>query len=208
MRVAIIGAGGVGAYYGGLLARAGTAVHLFARVGCHDAWARAAAGTGVALATLALGDRSSVLPPATITVKTGSLLLLRVSLGLLMLIWGVDKLVNVQHGLEVSQYFYLGAFNSAALLRAFGVVQMALGVLIVLGLARRVAYPLLLAVTGVTLLGVWKSVVDPWGWYLEGSNVLFYPSLIVFAASLVLWSFRDDDRLVAGPRAATRPAGR
>ena len=34
MRVAIIGAGGVGAYYGGLLARAGTAVHLFAR-GAH-----------------------------------------------------------------------------------------------------------------------------------------------------------------------------
>lgn len=34
MRVAIIGAGGVGAYFGGLLARAGTEVHLFAR-GAH-----------------------------------------------------------------------------------------------------------------------------------------------------------------------------
>jgi 2-dehydropantoate 2-reductase len=34
VRVAIIGAGGVGAYYGGLLARAGTPVHLFAR-GAH-----------------------------------------------------------------------------------------------------------------------------------------------------------------------------
>lgn len=34
MRVAIVGAGGVGAYYGGLLARAGTTVHLFAR-GAH-----------------------------------------------------------------------------------------------------------------------------------------------------------------------------
>ena len=141
-------------------------------------------------------------------MKTNSLLLLRLSLGLLMLIWGVDKLVNVKHGLEVSKYFYLGAFDSAVLLQAFGVVQMALGVLILLGVGRRVAYPLLLAVTGVTLLGVWRSVVDPWGWYLEGANVLFYPSLIIFAASLVLWSFQDDDRLVIGRRAVPRPAGR
>jgi uncharacterized membrane protein YphA (DoxX/SURF4 family) len=129
-------------------------------------------------------------------MKTRSLLLLRVSLGLLMLIWGVDKLVNVKHGLEVSRYFYLGAFNSAVLLQAFGVAQMALGALILLGVARRFAYPALLAVTAVTLLGVWRSVVDPWGWYLEGANVLFYPSLIIFAASLVLWAFMDDDRLV------------
>jgi hypothetical protein len=43
-------------------------------------------------------------------------------------------------------------------------------------------------------------VVDPWGWYLEGANVLFYPSLIIFAASLVLWAFMDDDRLVVARR--------
>lgn len=135
-------------------------------------------------------------------MKATSLLLLRVSLGLLMLIWGVDKLANVQHGLEVSQYFYFGAFNSASLLQGFGAVQMALGVLILLGLFRRIAYPVLLAITGVTLLGVWKSIVDPWGWYLRGANVLFYPSFIIFAASLVLWAFREEDRLVVGRHGA------
>ena len=135
-------------------------------------------------------------------MKPRSLLLLRVSLGLLMLIWGVDKLANVRHGLAVSERFYLGAFSSAALLRAFGVVQIALGALVVLGVARRYAYPLLLAVTGATLLGVWKSVVDPWGWYLQGANVLFYPSLIIFAGSLVLWAFRDEDHLALDRRRA------
>ena len=142
--------------------------------------------------------------PHLTPMKPWSLLLARLSLGLLMLIWGVDKLVNVKHGLTVSEHFYLGAFTSAALLQAFGVAQMALGVLILLGVARRFAYPALLAVTGATLLGVWKSVVDPWGWYLEGANVLFYPSLIIFAASLVLWAFRDEDRLVVRRRARTR----
>jgi hypothetical protein len=119
-----------------------------------------------------------------------------------MLIWGVDKLVNVKHGLTVSEHFYLGAFSNAVLLRAFGVAQMAL---ILLGVARRVLYPALLAITGATLLGVWRSVVDPWGWWLEGGNVLFYPSLIIFAGSLVLWAFADEDRLVVGRRATRRP---
>jgi uncharacterized membrane protein YphA (DoxX/SURF4 family) len=137
-------------------------------------------------------------------MRTRSLLLLRVSLGLLMLIWGVDKLVNVKHGLAVSERFYLGAFTSAALLQAFGVAQMALGLLIVLGVARRVAYPALLAITAATLLGVWRSVVDPWGWWLEGANVLFYPSLIIFGASLVLWAFRDEDRLALDTRRGRR----
>ena len=141
-------------------------------------------------------------------MKAGSLLLLRASLGLLMLIWGVDKLVNVKHGLTVSEHFYLGAFSSAALLKAFGVAQIALGVLIVLGVGRRVAYPALLAITGATLLGVWRSVVDPWGWWLEGANVLFYPSLIIFAGSLVLWAFRDEDQLVVGRRPVSRPTER
>ena len=135
-------------------------------------------------------------------MKPRSLLLLRASLGLLMLLWGVDKLVNVEHGLAVSERFYLGAFSSAALLKAFGAAQIALGALVVVGAARRYAYPVLLAVTGATLLGVWRSVVDPWGWYLTGANVLFYPSLIIFAGSLVLWAFRDEDRLALDHRRA------
>ncbi|MDP9349448.1 MAG: DoxX family protein [Gemmatimonadota bacterium] len=128
-------------------------------------------------------------------MKEKSLLFLRVSLGLLLVIWGLDKLVNVKHGLEVSEAFYFGAFSLPALLQAFGVVQIVAGLLVVLGLARRFVYPFLLAVAGVTALGVWKSIVDPWGWMLEGTTVLFYPSLIILAGSLVLWAFREEDTL-------------
>jgi uncharacterized membrane protein YphA (DoxX/SURF4 family) len=110
-----------------------------------------------------------------------------------MLIWGIDKLVNVEHGLEVSKHFYLDLFSSTTLLQAFGVLQIILGLAVMLGWLRRFAYPLLLLITGATLFGVWRSVVDPWGWYLEGGNVLFYPSLIIFAAAWVLYCFRDED---------------
>lgn len=126
-------------------------------------------------------------------MKAKTLLFLRISLGLLMVIWGIDKLVNVEHGMGVSEALYFGAFSVPALLQGFGVVQIAAGLLICLGLARRLAYPFLIAITGITALGVWKSIVDPWGWVLEGSNVLFYPSLIILAGSLVLWAFRAED---------------
>lgn len=128
-------------------------------------------------------------------MKPASLLLLRVSLGLLMLLWGADKLVNVQHGLQVSEFFYFGLFGSASLLKAFGVLQIVLGLLIVLGAARRIVYPALVVVTATTLVGVWRSIVDPWGWYLEGANVLFFPSLIIFAAALALAAHRAEDTL-------------
>ena len=106
-------------------------------------------------------------------MRSKSLLLLRVSLGLFLVIWGVDKLANVKHGLEVSDSFFFGAFSHRLLLRGYGVAEIAVGALIVLGVARRLTYPVLLAITGITLLGVWKSVLDPWGWWLEGTTVLF-----------------------------------
>ena len=133
--------------------------------------------------------------------KVYALLFLRVSLGLLMVVWGADKLANPAHGLAVAERFYLGVGASAALMPALGVAQIALGALVIAGALRRVAYPVLLAVTGITLLGVWRSVLDPWGWALEGTNALFFPSLIVFAGALVLQAFRAEDRLVLARRA-------
>jgi uncharacterized membrane protein YphA (DoxX/SURF4 family) len=121
------------------------------------------------------------------------LLLLRVSMGGLMVFWGIDKLANVEHSVRVAETFYLGLGTNAAFLGIFGVAQIALGALIVLGLLRRYAYPALTLICLSTALGVWKSIIDPWGWYLEGTNVLFYPSIIILAAALVLWGMLDQD---------------
>ncbi|HYW06995.1 MAG TPA: hypothetical protein VE913_08570 [Longimicrobium sp.] len=133
-------------------------------------------------------------------MKAGTLLFLRLTIAYLLVIWGVDKLVNPEHGLAVSRTFYAGLFGGRSLMPAYGALQIALGALLALGIGRRFVYPAVAAITGTTLLGVWRSVADPWGWYLEGSNVLFYPSAVVFAAVLVLWAWRDDDLLAAGRR--------
>ena len=137
-----------------------------------------------------------------------ALLALRVALGLLMLVWGADKLVNPAHGAGVAEHFYFGLFGTRALMPVLGVLQLALGACVVLGAARRAVYPALLAVTGLTLVGVWRSVVDPWGWYLDGTNALFFPSLVVSAhraadALAVDQWLADRARSGAHPRAAS-----
>lgn len=120
-----------------------------------------------------------------------TLLLLRVSLGLLMLVWGLDKIVNPGHGVKVAERFYFGLPLSAAVMPALGVVQIALGVLVMLRVRERVTLAVLVVLNGVTLIGVWRSIVDPWGWYLTGTNALFFPSLIIFAGAVVLLAFRE-----------------
>lgn len=131
-----------------------------------------------------------------VACRTAAHILLRVSIGYLLVIWGVDKLVNPAHGTAVSQHFYFGLFGWPGLMNAFGVAEALLGVLVIVGVWRRYTYPLVAAITGMTLVGVWRSILDPWGWYLSGANALFYPSLIIFAGVLVLLAdeWRESER--------------
>ena len=112
--------------------------------------------------------------------------MLRVSIGYLLVIWGVDKLVNPAHGLAVSDHFYLGVLTVPGLMPVFGVAELILGGLVIVGVWRRYTYPVVVIIAAITAAGVWRSIADPWGWYLQGANALFYPSLIILAASLVL----------------------
>lgn len=112
-----------------------------------------------------------------------------------MVYWGVDKLINVAHGVGVAEKYYGGMTPAVSVMSGFGVLQALLGVLVIGGVARRVTYPALLLITGTTLLAVWRSIVDPFRLMLQGGNLIFYPSLIIFAAGLVLLAFRHEDVL-------------
>ncbi|EWH02081.1 hypothetical protein [Halomonas sp. BC04] len=78
--------------------------------------------------------------------------------------------------------------------------------LVIVGFARRWIYPLQILLNGASLLAVSASVIDPLGWFLEGTNALFYPSLIIFAGSLVVMAFREEDRLALDARQQGLPA--
>ncbi len=138
-------------------------------------------------------------------MKRWSLFLLRVSTGWLLVMWGIDKIVNVEHSIGVAERFYLGVGAQAVVLHLFGVLETLIGVLVVVGLWRRRAYPLMTLMVLVSGLSVWKSILDPWGWVLEGTNVLFYPSLIIIAGALVIWAFIEDDTIALDARSGSGP---
>ncbi|SDT88143.1 DoxX family membrane protein [Halopseudomonas salegens] len=128
-------------------------------------------------------------------MKNWTLLFLRISLGWLLVIWGADKIFNVEHGIAVANTFYFGFLASETLLPIAGAGQILLGLAVVLGLFRRWVYPVQLILNTASLVAVATSIIDPWGWFIDGTNALFYPSLIILAASLLVMGFRDEDRL-------------
>jgi putative oxidoreductase len=56
-------------------------------------------------------------------MKALSIFFLRISIALLVLLWGIDKIVDPGHALRVSDNFYFGLLSVSALMPLFGVAQ-------------------------------------------------------------------------------------
>jgi uncharacterized membrane protein YphA (DoxX/SURF4 family) len=129
-------------------------------------------------------------------LKPFSLLFLRLGTGLLLSIWAVVKIMAPDKAVGLSEKYYGGLLSLDALQMPLGVLQFALGLLVVVGLFRKIVYPVQAVVLGVGLLAVGKYILDPLGLYLltpDTAQLLFFPSLALFAAALVLMAFRDED---------------
>lgn len=126
-------------------------------------------------------------------MKAASLLWLRIGIALLVFWWGLDKIIDPGHAVGVSDTFYFGILSLPSLVPFLGVLQVALALLALGGLFRRIVDPLILLVNMGSLLSVWRSILDPWGLVLEGTNVLFFPSLAIGAGCLVLIAFREEE---------------
>ena len=126
------------------------------------------------------------------------LVVLRVSTAGLIFWWGLRKGLNTGTGQAVSDKYYGGAFTQDLVLIAFGWAQVALAVLLVLGLFRRITLPVQFVINAFVAVIVWQSIADPFWMWMGGDrpetlNALFYPSIIVAAACWVLIAFRRQD---------------
>lgn len=129
-----------------------------------------------------------------------SLAFLRVTMGFLMIWWGLVKGLDTGVGKAVSENFYGGAFSLDTLLIAFGWLQVAIGAAIVVGFLLKYLLPIQLAINAFTAASVWYAIIDPFKLYLPPQSEfaftqLFYPSIIIVAASVVLIAFRGQDTI-------------
>lgn len=128
------------------------------------------------------------------------LLALRASTGALLMIWGVIKWMEPARSIRVSDGLYGGLLSADALQAPIGIAEIMLGALVVLGLFRRIVYPLQAVVLVGGALALWKYILDPLGGWLltpETRQYLFFPSTTVAIAALILLAFREHDTLAA-----------
>ena len=146
-----------------------------------------------------------------IAFKSWSLLLLRIGTGLLLILWGQLRITSPEAGPGLANKYYGGLLDMQAIQIAFGAAEVAIGALVVLGLGRRFVYPIQALILVPAALMLWRYLLDPMGKYLlspEDSQILFFPSITVAAASLALMAFREDDRLSLDARLAAARTSR
>lgn len=127
-----------------------------------------------------------------------SLLIMRIGTGGLLIVWGLVRVIGGK-GVGLADKYYAGVGSNEMLQLAYGWAEVALGVLVVLGLFRK--YTLigsaLILVGGA--LPIWRHFLDPFGRYLfanpDSANILFFPSLTVAGAALALIALRQHDTL-------------
>ena len=132
-----------------------------------------------------------------VSAKAAALLILRIGTGLLLILWGALRVLSPAAGPGLATKYYGGFLDLQSLQVGYGIAEVIIGLLVVVGLFRRIGYPLqaLILVPGALIL--WRYLLDPMGMYLldkEHSQILFFPSITIAAATLVLLAFQDEDR--------------
>ena len=131
------------------------------------------------------------------SAKAASLLLLRIGTGLLLVLWGALRVLSPAAGPGLAAKYYGGFLDLQSLQIAFGIAEVIIGLLVVVGLFRRVSYLLQAFILIPGAIVLWRYLLDPMGLYLldkESSQILFFPSVTIAAATLVLLAFRNEDR--------------
>ena len=129
-------------------------------------------------------------------MKALSLLLLRLSTGIYLILWGVVKLAATDKANAVSDKYYGGFLSGDIINLGLGSLQVLLGALVCIGFARVFSYSaqLIWYIAGIVPIMVY--ILDPFGRYLtDEAKLTFFPSTTLLFASLVLVAFREYDSL-------------
>ncbi len=119
-----------------------------------------------------------------------ALLALRITLGLFLLQWGVEKFVVPQSSTFIWSHFY-GVNVPQTLGYIFGAAEIAIAICMILGLFRTIIYGAALILHTITVLVTWRQLIDPWG---DPINHLFTAGVPVLGGFLALFLLRHWDR--------------
>jgi len=129
-------------------------------------------------------------------MKPITLLLLRLSTGIYLVLWGVVKLAATDMANSVSDRYYSGVISGEVINLGLGSLQVLVGILVIIGFARSISYVAQLLWYLAGIIPIMGYIIDPFGRYLvDTAKLTFFPSTTLLFASLIMIVFRDHDTL-------------
>ena len=116
-----------------------------------------------------------------------ALLILRLSLGVFLLLWALEKFILPQTTAEIWASFYKIPI-SGAIITILAILQTLLAIAFIIGWLRHITYGIALGINAVTFISTWQQLLDPWG--LAGGesvNHLFLAGIPVLAGFIALY---------------------
>ena len=119
-----------------------------------------------------------------------SLALLRWAIAAFLLVWSVNKIIDVKSAQSVFANFYFWKDASPSALMAIGVLQTIVILAFAIGAFKPWTYGAVILMHGASMLSSLGKMIPPYG---PGANKLFWAALPVLAAMVVLFVLRERD---------------
>ena len=114
---------------------------------------------------------------------------LRIGLGLFILIWGIAKFVQQDMWVKMFPMLYWGIAVGAGLLAVFGIIQILLAAMLIIGWKVRIAAWIGFLIQSLTAIAIIGRIVSPYG-MVEGApvgpNIVLFGTVPLLAAWLAL----------------------
>jgi putative oxidoreductase len=118
-----------------------------------------------------------------------ALLILRVSLGIFLLQWSVEKFVMPEAAIRIGQNFY-GVALSGIIVVILGMAETLIALALLFGIYRRWSYGLAALIHAVSVVATWRQLLNPYG---ASQNHLFIAGVPVLAGFILLYMLCEWD---------------
>ena len=121
-----------------------------------------------------------------------SLVFIRITVFLVMIMWTIDKFVNPEHAAKVFEHFYYIVDLEPAVMYAIGTFEIIILLLFLIGYKKKYTYGAVLALHAVSTLSSFTKYFSPF----DGGNLLFFAAWPMLAACLMLFLLREQDNIL------------
>ncbi len=118
-----------------------------------------------------------------------SMLFLRASVFLVILMWTVDKFINPGHAAVIFEKFYSISGFASSIFNVIGAIELIVLVLFFIGFKKTYTYGAVLLLHAVSTLSSFGQYLSPF----EGNHLLFFAAWPMLAACVMLFLFRKED---------------